>query len=198
LRPVSSHSAAGKHTPAPSYRQAAFQPPRRLLPCFMTIPAEPPKKLFCRHTTRPIIAEFDTPHSNFVYLPAPIRSHNRCAFARRPLNPLRAASKSVIWPLAAWIFRKAGINGPQLQVMARTRSLWKEQTEMVHPRKVNPPPPKNLLPRKRSPNALMKFTSNATALQAIRSKTGSAPSANSSRNPAKPQRKPPWQRPKFT
>ena len=41
----------------------------------------------------------------------------------------------------------------------------------------------------------MKFISNARALPGIPSKIGSAPNANFSKNPAKPQRKPLLQRP---
>jgi hypothetical protein len=141
-----------------------------------------------RQTQAPsTIAEFDTSHSNFVYLPASIRSHNTCQ-TLEAVSPLRADLKSAIWPHAAGISRKVGTKA---QVTASTRSLWQEQTEMVHRRKANPHPRKNFPRNKRSRSAPMKSISSATAPPATRWMTGSAPNASFSRNLANPPRKPP-------
>jgi hypothetical protein len=77
-----------------------------------------------RQTRAPSTSEeFDTFHSNFVYLPASIRSHNTCAVLK-PFSPLRAYLKSAIWPHVAGISRKVGIkavgHGLNEELMART------------------------------------------------------------------------------
>jgi len=77
------------------------------------------------------------------------------------------------------------------RVTASTRSIWQEQTEMVHRRKANLPPRKNFPRNKRLRSAPMKSISSATAPPATRWTTGSAPNGSFSRNPANPPRKPP-------
>jgi len=77
------------------------------------------------------------------------------------------------------------------RVTASTRSLWQEQTEMVHRRKASPPLRKNFPRNKRSRSAPMKSISSAMAPPATRWMTGSAPNASFSRSLANPTRKPP-------
>jgi hypothetical protein len=65
-----------------------------------------------RQTQAPsTIAEFDTSHSNFVYLPASIRSHNTCQ-TLEAVSPLRAELKS------GW--NEGAGHGLNEELMART------------------------------------------------------------------------------